>query len=88
MTPKSPPISEVMFSADRKEEANYKLVEPSHTFDKYFDRLIKKDLTIRDLGKRSSVMHDLRSREIRDFRGDLIIKLDEAHGLRNGGLFC
>ena len=56
--------------------------------DKYIDSLIKKDFKIHDLGKRSTVMNDLISKEIKDFRGNLIIKIDESHGLKNGGLIC
>jgi len=33
-------------------------------------------------------MSDLKSKVIKDYQGRVIIKIDESHGLINGGLIC
>lgn len=44
---------------------------------------LDKDPGYEELGKRNTVMQDLKSKVIKDYRGRIIIKIDESHGLKN-----
>lgn len=62
------------------------LLDPYLTIDKYTDPL-KRDPGYCELSKRDTQKHDQKSKVITDYKGNLIVKLDHSHGLRNGGIY-
>lgn len=76
-----------VFNADRKNSVLVKdsLIDPHQTILPCRDPL-GKDPGYLELGKRSTVMHDLKSRVIKDYQGRIIIKIDESHGLKNASI--
>ena len=62
------------------------LVDPHQTQLPCQDPLKYKDPGYIDHGKRDTVMHDLKSRVIKDYQGKIIIKIDESHGLKNASI--
>ena len=64
------------------------LVDPHQTATGYTDPLVRKDPGYVELNKRSQIEQDMTSKVIKDCNGKQIVRLDQDHGLRNGGLIC
>ena len=62
------------------------LTDPHLTIEKYTDPLYK-DPGYEELRKRSTISHDTNSKTFKDYKNNLIVKLDHRHGQRNGGLY-
>jgi hypothetical protein len=74
------------FNLARKQSVTLKdsLIDPHLTIMPYKDPVtLDKDPGYEELGKRNTVMQDLKSKVIKDYRGRIIIKIDESHGLKN-----
>lgn len=76
---------EKVFCYDRKQhfQAKDAMIDANQTI---LPAQAPKDPGYHELNKRSTVMHDLRSKEIRDNQNRLIIKVDESHGLKNAAV--
>ena len=83
-----PRDDQLIFSLDRKTAMEVKdcIVNPYETVKPCSDPISRADPGYEDLKKRDTVRQDLKSREIKDYQGRLIVKLDDSHGLKNGGL--
>ena len=77
------------FSVERRQSCRVgdALVDPFQTISTPVDPL-KRDPGYFELRKRSTRFQDLATRDIRDHQGRTIHKVDEKHGLKNGGLIC
>lgn len=77
-----------VFNPDRMQAVTVRdaLTDPHLTIENYADPF-KKDPGYRELRKRDSFTHDIKSKIFKDYKNNLIVKLDHRHGERNGGLY-
>lgn len=74
-----------VFNYDRKQHIAAKdaIIDPCQTI---LPPKAEKDPGYHELNKRSTVMHDLHSKVIRDNQNRIIVKVDESYGLVNAGI--
>ena len=70
-----------MFNPDRMQAVTVRdaLTDPHLTIEKYTDPLYK-DPGYEELRKRSTISHDTNSKIFKDYKNNLIVKLDHRHG--------